>query len=541
MQTEHCRGGLLRKTVLRAVVGGAFAVAGFGGTSARGAGTWVITTHVQITAPTDHAGDIVVATGGLLEVSGVAEPGLRLTGNLYVVGTGEARLDGSVVEFMSAYHGQFAAAAIEHGVLAVSGCDYRVAGNLQHAIIAAGESRVTVEDTDFGSVQLIAAEGGSLDAERLDGHFEVILQEAGDLTLRDIPKSSGGGDLWVWPEFPAGSRAVYSPPLPGFVESWSFPPVGTVGIAERCSLERCQVRLWPLLVQPGSDLTLRDIAVENWVVVGLHLPFAVNIEGLANQTVYAARDLGLADRRLVLENAAIDTWNLYPEANSHVTVRDSTIGELLATAGASVRLERTTVDGSGGYFGVRDEALVDADQCTFTCDVQVSGNGTALVHRSRVLPYPFDTSGLYTRFGAYDNGRLLLDSSQTGSRADAAGSGLVGFGGFIDAPPRAPGPGESVELHGAAALFSLDPTLLPVRWRVEAVAQGSSHVTVLETGVGNVTDGRLATWSDADPARAWVLRVVLQDARGRELAGYWPVSGAPRVRLRVKGGEKTPH
>ena len=50
------------------------------------------------------------------------------------------------------------------------------------------------------------------------------------MVLADIPRESGAGSIWVWVEFPAGSEAEYSPPMPGYIESWSFPPVGATGI-----------------------------------------------------------------------------------------------------------------------------------------------------------------------------------------------------------------------------------------------------------------------------------------------------------------------
>ena len=33
-------------------------------------------------------------------------------------------------------------------------------------------------------------------------------------------------------------------------------------------------------------------------------------------------------------------------------------------------LERTLVDGSGGFVGARDYSLIVADRCTFTCTVE---------------------------------------------------------------------------------------------------------------------------------------------------------------------------
>lgn len=526
-------GALQRRLRLGACLAAA-GLAGAGTAVASADAPWIIAEPTVVTAAVEHVGDIVVVSGGRLELDGVPQPGFRLTGNLLVAGTGEVVMRSSVVRIMSAYNGQFFVAAGDQGLVSISSCDYRVPNGVQHGIIAAGAGTVSIADTDFDFVQFLVAEGGTLTAERLTGEFEVLLQEAGTLTLRDIPRVPGAGVLWVWPEFPAGSKAVYTPPMPGYVESWSFPPPGATGFSQHCVMERCEARLWPFLVRAGSDLTVRDVPEGNWVVIGLHMPNDAVVDGLVNGLTYAEHDAGFADRRLVLENASVDTWNFYPQAEATVLFRDCLLGEILAMESSKVTLERTTIDGSGGYFGVEGSAVVEATDSVFTCTVQVSDGGTATLRRSRLLPYPVDTTGQYTRFGAHDDGRLLLDTSQATSTPVIGGSGLIAVAGVLDPPAAPPGPALSLDLLGWAALYTLDPGLLPLRWRLEAATTGTGS-EVLGSGEGNVEGGPLGRWTGSDPRRVWELRIVLRDGRGRELVSRTQVPAAGLARRRLSG------
>jgi hypothetical protein len=520
-----------RLALLAAAIFGLIAV---GQAAAAAPQPWVITQPVVITSPTDQVGDVIVTSGGSLSVIGVPDPGFRLTGNLVVGGTGRVSLVDSVIQIESTYNGQYALEATDGGTLSVSGCDYRVPNRVQHPLIATANGSVTIEDSTFGSAQLTANAGGSLDAARLDGEFEVILQDGGRISLQDIPASAGGGDLWVWPEFPSGSRATYSPPLPGFVESWSFPPPDATGIDESCEVSRCQVKLWPLLVREGSDLTLADIAPENWVVVGLELPNDAKVSRLVNGGSVTYEELSLGDRRLVLENANIDAWNLYPGSAAVVTVQDSTIGELLASGSSQVSVVRTTVDGSGGYFGATDTAGVDAESCTFTCNVQASHQATIALHRCQLLPYPFDPTGALTSFGAFDSARLLLHQTTTASTAHAGGSGLIVFAALAN-PPTHPPAGE-LALAGTIAGFSLDSSLLPIAWSIQAEEAGATEPVVVGQGEGNAIDATLGTWAGAVAGPDYDLRVTVTDTQGRALAGTWPVPHLRTAHRHLHGG-----
>lgn len=482
-----------------------------------------VDTNVIITEPME-VGNVVVASGGSLLVANVGPPGFRIDGSLLAEGTGQVAFQSSTVEIESAYHGQYIVLAVDQASITINNCTYRVPAGVQHAIVAAGSAQVTISDSTFDPVQLAAAQSGTMHASRLDGRFEVIVQNDGHVQLADIPRSPGGGVLWVWPEFPAGSTAVYSPPLPGFVPVFAFPPADATGIGQSFVISRCQVLLWPMLVRPGSHLTLRDIAPENWVVVGLHLPTSATISGLRNGETVTSGVLPLADRTLRLENATIDTWNLYPEVDASVDVSDSTIGELLASDTSNVTLRRVTVDGSGGYFGAKDTATVDADASTFTCDVQASSSATVALHRSYLRPYPYDSNGTLTHVGAFDSARILLDHAVVGTTPELGGKGLIAACGFDNPPANPPAVGERLDLVGTVAFYSPDTTVAAGRWKVLA-ATGAETPVLLGQGTGAVQDGPLGTWIGTDPRSDTELRVVLTDGLGRTLTGRWPVPG----------------
>lgn len=482
------------------------------------AGPWIIDHPVTVTAPMD-VGDVIVVTGGSLVVTGVPEPGFRITGNLVAGGTGQVRLHGSVIQFMSVYHGQYALIAAENSSVTVAGCDYRVPNSVQHALVAAGESVVEVRDTDFDAVQFAASVDGTFRAARLNGYFEVVLQDQAHMYLQDIPREADRGGLWVWPEFRSGSVATYTPPLPGLIEKWTFPPVGSTGIPQTCELKRCQVLLWPLLARAGCNLTLMDIPPENRVVVGFHLPRTQTIAGLRNGMSVEDERLALTDRRVRLVRATIDTFNLYPQKKARITVRNSTIGELLAMDHSTALLRNLVIDGSGGYFGALDSSIVDAEDCTFTCDVQASDNAVMSLHRSKLLPYPGDPTGAYTRYGAYDTARLLVDTSPVSTTAALGGRGLIALCRIRNPPSHPPGIDTVVSLRGTAAQYSLDSSVAPGRWRLEAKAQAGGPPTMLGEGQGNIQSGDLGRWTGADPSADYQLLTVLIDGLGRKLTG----------------------
>ncbi len=487
---------------------------------------WIITGDVVITEPMDVE-DIIVALGGSLTVRDLPEPGLRVTGNLWAVGNASISLENSVIQFMSTYHGQYVLAGIEAASIEVVGCDYRVPNGVQHGLVIGGEAEMVIEDTDFGDVQLVSFDTARLTGRRLNGNFEVIVQDDSTMELADIPDTPDAGRIWVWVEFPNGSVAEYTPPMPGFISHWTFPPPGSVGIEQSVVVERCEAMLWPMLVRENSRLTLRDIPEDNWVVVGLYLPESVTIDGLINGTTYASTEL-VFNQELNLVNASIDTWNLYPQLDARVSVRDSVLGEILSFGQSRVDVQRTTIDGSGGFLGARDSSQIVLSDSTVTCTIEAANDGTIELHDSVADPYPQDPTGSFTRFGAYDRGRLLADQTPVNTTPALGGDGVIAVT-FIANPPDSP-PVTPTTLMGTVGLFSLGGGPVLESWRLEAIPRRAGHAVPIADGVSNVEEDEIAVWSGADPGVDQLLRTVLTDSLGRTLVGrVWVLGNGPRV------------
>jgi hypothetical protein len=475
---------------------------------------WIISSPVTVIEP-QEVGDVLVVSGGSLMVTGVPEPGFQLSGNLIVMDEGSAEFRDSVVQVLSMYHGQYALLAMGQGTILIDHCDYRVPNGVQHALIAHEGATVEVRDSDFRFNQLVAVGEGTLIASRLNGSFECIVQEDARMELSDIPRDPDAGALWVWPTFMPGSQAVYSPPMPGFIPSYSFPPMGASGIGNSFQITRCEVLLWPMLVHEGTDLTLQDIPEENWIVVGLF-----------NGQTYVQETLGLPDRTVRLHNASIDTWNLYPQERAKVTVQNSVIGELLAFGRSSVEVISTTVDGSGGFFGVSERAVLEAKDSTVTCDVQVTGDGSAVLRNCLVLPYPADTSGAFTYFGAYDQASLHLDGTPALSTPRLEGQGAIVVTSLTDPPASPPPKGFPVTLHGWAAIYSLDPEAGIKWWKLKSHRVGTYRKKLLEEGESNVEGGILGTWRRAKEHADYKLILILKDKMRRRYVSRTPVPGS---------------
>jgi hypothetical protein len=487
---------------------------------------WIVTGDVVISEPMEVE-DVIVAPRSSLTVRDLPEPGLQVTGNIWVVGDGALRLENSVIQFMNTYHGQYALAGIEGARIEVVGCDYRIPNQVQHALLIFGDGEMVVEDTDFGDVQLISAGDANLSARRLTGNFEILVQDDSSMEIVDIPRIPGEGRIWVWVEFPSGSIAEYTPPMPGFISDWAFPPAGSTGIEQRVTIERCEVMLWPMLVREDANLTLRDIPKENWIVVGLYLPRSVTIDDLINDLTYEAETL-LLNQELHLVNASIDTWNLYPQQDARIRVRDSLIGEILSFGRSRVDVERTTIDGSGGFLGARDQTTIVLWESRTTCTIEATHDSTIEFHHSIADPYPQDPAGSFTRFGAYDRGRLLADQTPVNTLPTLGGDGLIAVT-FIVNPPDRP-PVAPATLFGSVVSFSLGGPVL-AGWRLEAIPGHPRHTEPIASGDSNVEEDTIAVWAGADPRVDHVLRTVLTDSWGRTLVGRIRVQGtSPRER-----------
>lgn len=498
---------------------------------------WIITSDVTVTEPM-NLDDVIVVGTATFTIRDVDEPGVHFAGNLWALDHSRIEMVDSVIQFDSRYHGQYSLVGIDDTTIVVSGCDYRVTEGVQHGLVTAGRSQLSIEDTDFGDVQLISAEDSQIDAVRLNGSFEVILQDVSTIHIEDIPRQPGQGRLWLWVEIPDGATIDWSPPLPGPVDGWSWPPDDAVGIAQHATIDRSEVLLWPMLVRSGSDLTLRDIPDEGWVVVGLYLPGSARISRLENDVFVGDRELDLGDRRLRLVNATVDTWNLYPQDDAVVEVADSVIGEVLSFGSSTTRIRHTTVDGTGGFVGSRDRSHLELVDSTLTCTVEAAGDSLLALRHSQVLPYPADPTGAYTRFAAWDDARLFADHTTVDTTPLAGGRGSIAVV-WIDPRPWPAPAGSAVDLWGTIGIFGDAEAPGLTSWTITAV-DGLGDVLPVANGAGNAEETALASWvapASGGPPR---LLVQLSDTAGRSLTAARDLSLPMPPRRSTHGPRRIP-
>jgi len=494
---------------------------------------WYIDGHETINEPIE-LGHVILVGNASLTISGVPDPGVRFNGNLWLLNESQLIMDSSVIKFMNSYHGQYSLAAVHQATITIRNCNYQVPSGVQHTLMTVDDATSKITDSDFDFVQILSANRSSFELARLNGRFEVLVQNESRMKVTDIPREEDSGELWVWVEFPDKCQAVYTPPMPGFTESWFFPPENSSGIFQEVELTNCQTLLWPMLVGRQVDLTLKDIPEENWVVVGFYFPAGGRVDNLHNQMYGDFTQLDLSDRKVVLDHASIDTWNCYGQKNSRLTVTNSTLGEILMLENSRLYMDHTTIDGTGGYFGATENAYVFARDCRFTCDVQVAQNAMAEMHFCELAPYGPDTTGDFTFLRAFDDSRILINQSPVTTTPYLGGNGVIGVTALQQTPSYPPSTSEEFSFTGSAMLFSLNEEIANLEWQFrvmhkpqffKASALPSDELLIeLGSGLGNHEDQILGSWGNANPSYTYELQLKLSDGWGREMVGKWPVT-----------------
>lgn len=197
---------------------------------------------------------------------------------------------------------------------------------------------------------------------------------------------------------------------------------------------------------------------------------------------------------------------------------------------------RTTIDGSGGFLGARDDSQIVLWDSTVTGTIEATHASTIELHDSLADPYPLDPTGSFTRFGAYDRGRLLADQTPVNTTPALGGEGVIGITYIVNPQPIPPA--TPVMLFGSVGLFSLGEPELE-SWRLEAVPRRAGHAVPIGDGDSNIEEDDIAVWSGADPGVDQLLRTVITDTWGRTLVGRVKIRGIGPP-IRGDGGRRSP-
>jgi hypothetical protein len=361
---------------------------------------WFIANETMaITTPTVHEGNIVILDGGVLDI----RANFTQTGFIGVFAGGLLKIHGCNFRLQSTYNGQFFLAALETGRIEIDSIRFSSNG-WQAGIIALDDGTISIRSSDFfldpaGTTQPGMYGRGRITLEDSRGAFEVILLDEGRFEARRIPPA--GEDplrtqLWVWSTFGEGDTATLTYPPPG-LQDFTFPGPGDT-TAFSYLLDDVNIPFWPLLVKPGSQVTLLNNPEDRHLIVG-HLLYKDAVLSLRNNSDHADFTLPVVDRAFRVLDSRIWTWNLYPYEDTRLVVKNSVLGEILGSEQSETWVYRSTIDGSGGFLGVSGTASVTLVNSTVTTMVQSVEQGSIAFLRSSLQPHPYGVPSYLTLSG----------------------------------------------------------------------------------------------------------------------------------------------
>jgi hypothetical protein len=326
-----------------------------------------------------YEGDIVIVNDGVLEVKNAD---FNLDGDIFIANHGKATFDSSDVNIVQHYIYQY--------------------------LLFLGDSAycsITNSETSFGGYQLSVsiAFDGEFNMQNVTNQDWITagVQHTARATLRDIKGYTGEwlflddcyaefkhvDYLLTWYFFPPSSVVDFDFPeddtLYGFYLDSTLANVS--GIGYHVEIDSSTDCMWATIPLGGSDVTVRDSDLR---VTGLMFEgtdtFAIS--GLVNGLDYSDWVLPVSDRTYRLINTSIQTWNLYPDDTTNITLSSSIFGELCGFTDSYTTIQNAFCDGTGGHIEAAHRSLVAVYTSSIFADVISKDRGICLLANC-AMPY----------------------------------------------------------------------------------------------------------------------------------------------------------
>ncbi len=148
----------------------------------------------------------------------------------------------------------------------------------------------------------------------------------------------------------------------------------------------------------GSDITVRDSILR---VCGIVMEGGdpQSLSGIVNGTQYEDFIFSLTDRTLRMIDTQVKTWNMYAFNDQELEFENCLLGEVHAYGESEVLMTHCVIDGTGGYLGVTEQASLNFQFSSATCQVLATDQSE--------LIYVY-SGHLFGRFLLTDNSHALL-------------------------------------------------------------------------------------------------------------------------------------
>lgn len=319
-----------------------------------------------------NEGNIIIINDGVLEVKNAD---FNLDGDIIIANNGVATFDSSDVNIIQHY--------IYHHILFVTDSAYCSIKN---------------SETSFNGYQLSfsIAFDGEINMQNVTNQDWITagVQHTASVTLRDITGLTGEwlfldecyaefkhvDYLLTWYFFPDSSVVDFDFPeddtLYGFYLDSTLASVSGVGYhVEIDSSTDC---MWATIPLKGSDVIIRnsDLRVTGIMFEGTD---TFDVSGLVNGLSYSDWVLPVLDRTYRLINTSVQTWNLYPDDTTNITLSSSIFGELCGFTDSYTTIQNAFCDGTGGHIEAAYRSLVAVYSSSIFADVISKDRGICVL------------------------------------------------------------------------------------------------------------------------------------------------------------------
>ncbi|OGJ93750.1 MAG: hypothetical protein A2487_09325 [Candidatus Raymondbacteria bacterium RifOxyC12_full_50_8] len=250
----------------------------------------------------------------------------------------------------------------------------------------------------------------TLIAEDCEYGFELPIWHSCSISIKNINSAV------IWFSIPESASVTIVFPDPDYptvpgasaVDSFSFNS-GVNGLADipyKVEVRSVPLVFWCLLPQSGSSATINNSFIR---ACGIQYfgSGTDTVQGLYNDSLYAAATMPISDRTLVMNNSLVDAWTLYPMDSVTLVIKDCIFGEMLAFQKCHVIIENSECDGTGGYFGGEQSSRIDVYNSTIR-DIE---ENTPIVHKQTSVLRLFN-SEVIGPITLSQSSRILLASSR---------------------------------------------------------------------------------------------------------------------------------
>ncbi|MFQ5651033.1 MAG: T9SS type A sorting domain-containing protein [bacterium] len=289
---------------------------------------------------------------------------LTFHGDIFDLGNASLKIDSAAVSIPMTFVGQYRFIGADSAEFRISNATFdlqrgKLGGNF------AGQSRFTQLSTTYRTQPGIAMTLGiaghaAIFVDNCTGGMEFVISDSVDV---DISNSTG---FILWHTLAANSQANLTFPPPNSVvpnasdvSSYSFSDAlpGVSGIHYAIDVQNTNVVFWALLPDATSDVTVNNSTM---IACGFRYRGVSQdtVSGFVNDSSYVSFTAPLSDRSFNLNNSVVKAWNFYPQDNAQFVIRNSVFGEALTFDQATLTVENSVCDGTGGFFGAAQNSEI---------------------------------------------------------------------------------------------------------------------------------------------------------------------------------------